>query len=46
MHEEGFKRALTTVLNNYGKKMKILKDDDKVSGEDCREASPASFPSS
>ena len=37
MHEEGFKRALTTVLNNYGKKMKILKDDEKVSGEDCRE---------
>ena len=37
MHEEGFKRALTTALNNYGKKMKILKDDDKVSGEDCRE---------
>ncbi len=37
MHEEGFKRALTTVLNNYGKKMKILKDDDKVSGDDCRE---------
>ncbi len=37
MHEEGFKRARTTVLNNYGKKMKILKDDDKVSGEDCRE---------
>ena len=37
MHEEGFKRALTTVLNNYGKKMGILKNDDKVSGEDCRE---------
>ena len=37
MHEEGFKRALTTVFNNYGKKMKILKDEDKVSGEDCRE---------
>ncbi len=37
MHEEGFKRALTTVLNAYGKKMKILKDDDKISGEDCRE---------
>ena len=37
MHEEGFKRALTNVLNSYGKKMKILKDDDKVSGEDCRE---------
>ncbi|MBM6871414.1 DNA topoisomerase (ATP-hydrolyzing) subunit B [Pseudoflavonifractor phocaeensis] len=37
MHEEGFKRALTTVLNNYGKKMKLLKEDEKVSGEDCRE---------
>ena len=37
MHEDGFKRALTTVLNNYGKKYKILKDEDKVSGEDCRE---------
>ncbi len=36
-HEEGLKRALTTVLNAYGKKMKILKDDEKVSGEDCRE---------
>jgi len=37
MHEEGFRRALTTVLNNYGRKIKLLKDDDKVSGEDCRE---------
>ena len=37
MHEEGFKRALTTVLNAYGRKMKLLKNDDKVSGEDCRE---------
>ncbi len=37
MHEEGFKRALTTVLNNYGKKTGIIKGDDKVSGEDCRE---------
>jgi len=37
MHEEGFKRALTTALNNYGKKMNILKGDEKVSGEDCRE---------
>ena len=37
MHEEGFKRALTTVLNSYGKKIKMLKDDEKVSGEDCRE---------
>ncbi len=37
MHEEGFKRALTTVLNNYGRKIKMLKDDEKLSGEDCRE---------
>ena len=37
MHETGFKQALTNVLNAYGKKMKILKDEDKVSGEDCRE---------
>ncbi len=37
MHEEGFRRALTNVLNAYGKKMKILKDDEKVSGDDCRE---------
>ncbi|MCI8420324.1 MAG: DNA topoisomerase IV subunit B, partial [Oscillospiraceae bacterium] len=37
MHEEGFKRALTTVLNAYGKKSGIIKGDDKVSGEDCRE---------
>ncbi len=37
MHEDGFKRALTNVLNAYGKRMKILKDEDKVSGEDCRE---------
>ena len=37
MHEEGFKRALTTVLNSYGKKIKMLKDDEKVSGDDCRE---------
>ena len=37
MHEEGFKRALTNALNAYGKKANILKGDDKVSGEDCRE---------
>jgi len=35
--EEGFRRALTNALNAYGRKMKILKDDEKVSGEDCRE---------
>ncbi len=37
MHEEGFKRALTTVMNTYGRKMGILKNEEKVSGEDCRE---------
>ena len=37
MHEEGFKRALTTTLNNYGKKIGLLKNEDKLSGEDCRE---------
>ena len=37
MHEEGFKRAITTVLNSYGRKMKLLKEDEKVSGDDCRE---------
>ena len=37
MHEEGFKRALTTVLNAYGRKIKMLKDEEKISGEDCRE---------
>ena len=37
MHEEGFKRAITAALNAYGKKMKLLKDEDKVSGDDCRE---------
>ncbi len=37
MHETGFKAALTRVLNNYGTKIGVLKNDDKVSGEDCRE---------
>ena len=37
MHETGFKTALTRVLNNYGTKTGIIKGDDKVSGEDCRE---------
>ena len=37
MHEDGFKRALANAINKYGKKAKILKDNDKVSGEDCRE---------
>ena len=37
MHETGFKTALTRVLNAYGQKNGIIKGDDKVSGDDCRE---------
>ncbi len=37
MHEEGFKRALTSTLNAYGQKIGLLKNEEKVSGEDCRE---------
>ena len=37
MHETGFKTALTRVLNAYGAKNNLIKGDDKVSGEDCRE---------
>ncbi len=37
MHETGFKTALTRILNAYGTKNGIIKGDDKVSGEDCRE---------
>ena len=41
MHETGFKAALTRVLNNYGTARGIIKGDDKVSGEDCREGMTA-----
>ena len=37
MHEEGFKRALTATLNSYGQKVGMLKNEEKLSGEDCRE---------
>ena len=37
MHETGFKTALTRVLNTYGIRMGLIKEGDKVSGEDCRE---------
>lgn len=37
-HEAGFKRALTRVFNDYGKKYNILKDSDKkLSGDDVLE---------
>ncbi|MBR5283515.1 MAG: DNA topoisomerase (ATP-hydrolyzing) subunit B [Clostridia bacterium] len=38
MHETGFKAALTKVINDYARKFKIIKDDDKnLTGEDVRE---------
>ena len=37
-HEDGVKRALTRVINNYAKNQKILKDnDDQLTGDDVRE---------
>ena len=37
-HEDGFKQALTRVLNAYARKNNLLKDSDKnLSGEDCSE---------
>ena len=37
-HEEGFKRALTYVMNDYARKFGKLKENDKnLSGEDVRE---------
>ena len=36
-HETGFKNALTKVLNDYGKKFNLLKDGEKLIGEDVRE---------
>ena len=37
-HEEGFKRALTRVMNDYARKFNIIKEGEKsLSGEDVRE---------
>lgn len=36
-HETGFKNALTKVVNEYGRKMGLLKDKEKLSGDDIRE---------
>ena len=36
-HLEGFKAAISKVINDYGKKSGILKEADKLSGEDVRE---------
>ena len=36
-HLTGFKNALTKVINEYAQKNKLLKESEKLSGEDCRE---------
>ena len=37
-HEEGFRAALTTIMNKYARDHKLLKDKDpKLTGDDCRE---------
>ena len=36
-HLEGFRRALTKCVNDYGHTLKVLKDNDKLSSEDVRE---------
>ncbi len=36
-HEEGFRSALTSIVNRYGAEKKFLKGDEKLSGEDIRE---------
>ena len=37
-HEDGFKRALTRVINSYASKNRLIKDgEDRLSGEDVRE---------
>ena len=37
VHEVGFRNALTKTINEYGKKFGLLKDDNKLMGEDVRE---------
>jgi DNA gyrase subunit B len=36
-HLDGFKAALTKVINDYGRANNVLKENDKLSGEDVRE---------
>ena len=40
-HLDGFKAAITKVINDYGRKAGILKESDKLSGEDVREGRTA-----
>ncbi len=36
-HLDGFKNGLVKVINDYALKNKIIKENEKLSGEDCRE---------
>lgn len=36
-HLDGFKNSLTKIINDYGKSSKLLKENEKLSGEDVRE---------
>ena len=37
-HEEGFRAALTTIVNNYARDQKLVKEkDERLTGEDARE---------
>ena len=36
-HIDGFRFALTKLVNDAGKRLNLVKDDDKLSGEDVRE---------
>ena len=36
-HLVGFKNSLTKVINDFAQKNKILKENEKLSGDDCRE---------
>ena len=40
-HENGFKNALTKVINDYGKNFQLLKENEKLSGDDVREGMTA-----
>ena len=36
-HESGFKTALTRIINSYGKKNKLIKEKESLTGDDVRE---------
>ena len=36
-HLDGFKNSITKLINDAGKRLNVLKNDDKLSGEDVRE---------